>query len=41
MKKYLFVILSLLLFAACDVTKKVPEGSYLLNKVDINSDVKE
>ena len=40
MKKYLFVILSLLLFAACDVTKKVPEGSYLLNKVDINSDVK-
>lgn len=40
MKKYLFVMLSLLLFAACDVTKKVPEGSYLLNKVDINSDVK-
>jgi outer membrane protein assembly factor BamA len=26
--------------AACNVTKKVPEGSYLLNKTDIKSDVK-
>ena len=40
MKKYLFAILFLLLFAACDVTKKVPEGSYLLNKIKIDSDVK-
>lgn len=40
MKKYLFAILFLLLLAACDVTKKVPDGSYLLNKVKIDSDVK-
>src|SRR5690554_3024645 len=39
MKKYIFFLLSLLLLAACDATKKVPEGSYLLNKVNINSDV--
>ena len=39
MKKYIFFLLSLLLLAACDVTKKVPDGGYLLNKVDINSDV--
>jgi Outer membrane protein/protective antigen OMA87 len=26
--------------AACNVTKKVPDGSYLLNKTDIKSDVK-
>lgn len=39
MKKYIFFLLSLLLIASCDVTKKVPEGSYLLNKVDIHSDV--
>jgi outer membrane translocation and assembly module TamA len=39
MKKYIFFLLSLLLFVACDATKKVPEGGYLLNKVDIRSDV--
>lgn len=38
MSKYLLVILSLLL-VACDATKKVPDGSYLLNKVEIESDV--
>jgi hypothetical protein len=38
MSKYLIIILSLLL-VACDVTKKVPDGSYLLNKVKIESDV--
>jgi len=32
MKKTIFCLLSLLVFIACDVTKKVPEGSYLLNK---------
>jgi hypothetical protein len=40
MKKYLYCLFFLLIAAACDVTKKVPEGSYLLNKVDIDSDVK-
>ncbi len=39
MKKYLLAIIFPLLFGACDVTKKVPEGSYLLNKVEIDSDV--
>jgi len=39
MKKNIFFLLSLLFLAACDATKKVPEGSYLLNKVDIHSDV--
>lgn len=38
--KYLLSLLAIIIFAACDVTKKVPEGSYLLNKVDINSDVR-
>ena len=38
--KYTFFMLALLLLGSCDVTKKVPEGSYLLNKVDINSDVR-
>ena len=40
MKKTIFCLLSLLVFIACDVTKKVPEGSYLLNKTNIDSDVK-
>lgn len=39
-KKYMIFVVSTLLLVACDVTKKVPEGGYLLNKVDINSDVK-
>lgn len=40
MKKYIFHILWLLLLGACNVTKKVPDGSYLLNKSEIESDVK-
>src|SRR5690554_4921274 len=38
--KHILLLLSLLLLVSCDVTKKVPEGSYLLNKVDIHSDVR-
>ncbi|WP_294071614.1 BamA/TamA family outer membrane protein [Proteiniphilum sp. UBA1028] len=40
MKKYILCIFSLITLAACNVTKKVPEGSYLLNKAGISSDVK-
>lgn len=39
-KKYIFLLLSLFLLGACSVTKKVPDGSYLLNKTDIKSDVR-
>lgn len=40
MKKSLIFILFILLLVSCDATKRVPDGSYLLNKVEINSDVK-
>ncbi|WP_313381347.1 BamA/TamA family outer membrane protein [Proteiniphilum saccharofermentans] len=40
MKKYKVLILWIFTLAACNVTKKVPEGSYLLNKTDIKSDVR-
>ncbi|WP_053826159.1 translocation and assembly module lipoprotein TamL [Lascolabacillus massiliensis] len=40
LNKFLLSLVVIIIFAACDVTKKVPEGSYLLNKVDINSDVR-
>ncbi|WP_298650707.1 BamA/TamA family outer membrane protein [uncultured Proteiniphilum sp.] len=40
MKKYIVFILWIFTLVACDVTKKVPEGSYLLNKTEIESDVK-
>lgn len=40
MRKYIFWLLSLILFAACDATKRVPDGSYLLNKVKIDTDTK-
>lgn len=40
MKNYIFLILWIFTLAACNVTKKVPEGSYLLNKTDIKSDVR-
>lgn len=40
MKKYIVFILSIFTLGACSVTKKVPEGSYLLNKTDIKTDVK-
>ncbi len=39
MKKNLLIIIFPLLLGACNVTKKVPEGSYLLNKVEVKSDV--
>lgn len=38
--KYILMVFLLAGFASCAVTKKVPEGSYLLNKVKIESDAK-
>ncbi|MDO5522459.1 MAG: BamA/TamA family outer membrane protein [Bacteroidia bacterium] len=38
--KYFFYIAIVLLLVSCDATKKVPRGSYLLNKVKINTDTK-
>ncbi|WP_352423087.1 BamA/TamA family outer membrane protein [Proteiniphilum sp.] len=40
MRKYIVIILWICILGACSVTKKVPDGSYLLNKTDIKSDVK-
>lgn len=40
MNKYILCLISLIFLVACDATKKVPEGSYLLNKADIKSDVR-
>ena len=40
MKKYIYYLLFFLLLSACDATKRVPEGSYLLNKVKIDTDTK-
>lgn len=40
MRKYIVLILWIGMLGACSVTKKVPDGSYLLNKTDIESDVK-
>ena len=39
-KKYIVLLLWIFTLVACNVTKKVPEGSYLLNKTEIKSDVK-
>ena len=39
-KKYISLLFTLMILASCNVTKKVPEGSYLLDKVDIKSDIK-
>jgi len=39
-RNYTYLLLGLLLFVGCDATKKVPEQSYLLNKVEIRSDVR-
>lgn len=36
----LILFIAVILFVACDATKRVPEGSYLLDKVQIKSDVK-
>ena len=38
--KYFFYIVIVLAIISCDTTKKVPSGSYLLNKVKINTDTK-
>lgn len=40
MRKYIYYLLFLVMFIACDATKRVPDGSYLLNKVDIDTDTK-
>ena len=40
MKKYIFCLLSFLILIACDATKRVPDGSYLLNKAKIDTDTK-
>ncbi len=40
MNKYLLSVVSVIILTACNVTKKVPEGSYLLNNVSINSDIR-
>jgi len=40
MKKYIALILWIFLLGACSVAKKVPDGSYLLNKTEIKSDVR-
>ncbi len=40
MRKYIICLLSFTLLIACDAAKRVPEGSYLLNKVKIDTDTK-
>ncbi len=40
MKKYIVLVLWIFILGACNITKKVPDGSYLLNKTDIKSDVR-
>lgn len=40
MKKYSCYLFVLFLLIACDATKRVPDGSYLLNKVKIDTDTK-
>ena len=40
MKIYIYYLLFILLLSACDATKRVPDGSYLLNKVKIDTDTK-
>ena len=40
MRKYIFWLLPFVLLIACDAAKRVPDGSYLLNKVKIDTDTK-
>ncbi|MDD3789170.1 MAG: BamA/TamA family outer membrane protein [Petrimonas sp.] len=40
MKKYISYIVIAFFLIACNATKQVPQGSYLLNKVKINTDTK-
>lgn len=39
-RRHIVLICSVILLGACSVTQKVPDGSYLLNKNDIKSDVR-
>ena len=39
-KTYISFVFTLLILASCNVTKKVPDGGYLLDKVNIKSDIK-
>lgn len=38
--KYISLLFALILLVSCNVTKKVPDGGYLLNNVEIKSDIK-
>lgn len=40
LKKYIVLVFWVFTMVACNVAKKVPDGSYLLNKTEIKSDVK-
>lgn len=40
MRKYFIFLLLFAILVACDATKRVPEGSYLLDKVKIETDTK-
>lgn len=40
MTKYIYYLFFFLMFIACDAAKRVPDGSYLLNKVKIDTDTK-
>lgn len=40
MKYFFYILLLVLTLVSCDVTKKVPENSYLLNKVKVETDTK-
>lgn len=40
LKRKFICLLALVALASCSVTKKVPEGSYLLNKVSVKSEVR-
>ena len=40
LNKYIVLLVSVFLLGACSLAKKVPDGSYLLNKTDIKSDVR-
>ncbi|MGI6073894.1 MAG: BamA/TamA family outer membrane protein [Fermentimonas sp.] len=37
---YISIVAILIFLVSCDATKKVPEGSYLLNNVKVDSDIK-
>lgn len=39
--KYYLILFTVILLSACNATKHVPDGQYLLNKVNIHTDVKD